>query len=174
MKINVIGTSASGKSTFSRQLARIVDVPYIEMDKIFWGPNWYCPSEEEFLKNLQSKLAGENWVLDGNYESSTDIKWNNVDVVIWIDYSFSRTIYQSITRAINRVFSKQELWPDTGNIETPGRLFSKNSIILWAIKTYYPNKKKYKMLMQSEKYSYIEFVHLNSPAESKVYLENIT
>ncbi|MBT4141869.1 MAG: adenylate kinase, partial [Chloroflexi bacterium] len=30
MRINVIGTSGSGKSTFSKQLAQKLDCPYIE------------------------------------------------------------------------------------------------------------------------------------------------
>lgn len=36
MKINVVGTSGSGKSTFSRRLAAQLAIPYIEMDALFW------------------------------------------------------------------------------------------------------------------------------------------
>lgn len=38
--INVVGTSASGKSTYSKELAAMLDVQYIEMDLLFWKPNW--------------------------------------------------------------------------------------------------------------------------------------
>ena len=173
MNINVIGTSASGKSTFSRKLAKVIDVPHIEMDEIFWGPDWYWPSDDEFFKKLKLSLAVESWILDGNYLRTTDIKWRNVDIVIWIDYSFARIVFQSISRAISRALSKQELWPNTGNIETFRKLFSKDSIILWAIKCYYPNRRKYKKMMLSQQYSHIEFVRLRSPVESKEYLANI-
>ena len=40
MKINVVGTSGSGKSTLARQLAERLDVPYIEMDRLYWRPEW--------------------------------------------------------------------------------------------------------------------------------------
>jgi gluconate kinase len=38
-KVNVVGTSGSGKSTFSQQLARVLDCEYIEMDRLHWKPN---------------------------------------------------------------------------------------------------------------------------------------
>ncbi len=40
MKLNVVGTSGSGKSTFSKALAEKLAIEHIEMDQIFWGPNW--------------------------------------------------------------------------------------------------------------------------------------
>ena len=39
-----------------------------------------------------------DWVLDGNYTRTTSIKWKEVDMVIWIDYSFLRTLFQAIHR----------------------------------------------------------------------------
>ena len=58
-KINVVGTSGSGKSTVSKRLSQILDIPYIEMDKIFWGPNWYWPTDEEFFGKLRNTLKSE-------------------------------------------------------------------------------------------------------------------
>lgn len=49
MKINVVGTSGSGKSTVARQLAQTFAVPYIEMDLLFWRPAWQGTPDEEFL-----------------------------------------------------------------------------------------------------------------------------
>lgn len=46
-RINVIGTSGSGKSTFSRMLATTLGYPYIEMDAMFWQPNWQESSNDD-------------------------------------------------------------------------------------------------------------------------------
>jgi len=54
MKINIVGTTASGKSTFSRKLRQVNGIPYIEMDKIFWGPSWYEPPDAEFLVHFDN------------------------------------------------------------------------------------------------------------------------
>ena len=49
MRINVIGTSGSGKSSFSKRLAEKLDVPYIELDALHWKPNWTESTDEELI-----------------------------------------------------------------------------------------------------------------------------
>ena len=39
-RINVVGTSCSGKSTLARALAERLNAPYIELDAIFWDRDW--------------------------------------------------------------------------------------------------------------------------------------
>lgn len=125
MKINVIGCSGSGKSTFARQLASLYAVPYIEMDALHWQKNWQPATDEQLYKKLSQALqnAPNGWVLDGNYTRTQPIKWKEVELVIWLDYSFLRTLYQSVRRVFSRIRSKQELWPDTGNYESWKNVF---------------------------------------------------
>jgi len=87
-RINIIGTSGSGKTTFGKRLAKVLSIEYIEMDQLFWGKNWYWPSDEEFFSKLKSELEKKLWILDGNYTRSIPIKWEKVDTVIWLDFSF--------------------------------------------------------------------------------------
>lgn len=170
-RINVVGTSGSGKSTFARQLARALDYPCLEMDALFWKPDWQESSDEEFFFKLEKTLARPTWVLDGNYKRSTPIKWAQVDTVIWLDYSFTRTLYQALKRAVHRASSKQELWPGTGNVETFGKLLlSRNSILLWTIKTYHTNRQRYQAIMQAPEFAHIRFVRLASPAQARQFI----
>ena len=162
MRVNVIGTTASGKSTFARKLAEVSDAPYVEMDAIYWGADWHEPSDGEFFSKLESSISSSSWILDGNYSRTLHIKWKEVQTIIWLDYSFSRTIYQSISRALKRIYFKTELWPNTGNIETLSKMFSKDSIILWCLKNYWKNKRQFKSLMNKPIYSHIQFVRLTS------------
>ena len=68
MKINIIGTSGSGKSTFGRRIAEALAIPYIEMDRLYWRANWQGTPDDEFLATLEKALAASpDWVLDGNY-----------------------------------------------------------------------------------------------------------
>ncbi len=160
-RINVVGTSGSGKSTFSRTLATRLGYPYLEMDAIFWKANWQESSDEEFFTNLKSCLLPNAWVLDGNYNRAVDIKWANIDQVIWIDYSFSRTVYQAVKRAFIRSVTKTELWENTGNIETFSKsFFSRDSIIVWTLKTYKRNRIRYIDMLNDPKYHHIEFIRL--------------
>lgn len=170
-RINVIGTSGSGKTTFSLGLANELEYPYVEMDAIFWKPNWQESSDEEFFANLTAKLNGEYWVLDGNYNRTADIKWARVDTIIWVDYSFARTLYQAVKRAVVRSVTKQELWAQTGNVESLRKSFlSKDSIILWTLKTYRKNRLRYTELLNNPQYSHIEFVRISSPKQARAFL----
>lgn len=174
MKINVVGTSASGKSTFGRKLAERLDIPFIEMDEVFWGADWREPPDAEFFPKLEIELGKKSWVLDGNYTRTIPIKWKDIDLVIWLDYSFTRTLYQSIARAINRSYTKKELWPNTGNRESFRKLFSKDSIVLWMIRGYPRNRVKYLKAMKNTDFSHIEFLQLKSPKQARRYLESLS
>jgi adenylate kinase family enzyme len=173
MRINVVGTSGSGKTTIGRRLAKILQHPFIEMDELFWGPNWYAPPDKEFFPNLERALQGEDWVLDGNYSRTTAIKWERVQAVVWVDYRFPRTLIQAISRAISRIISQKELWPGTGNRETLVKLFSRESIVLYTITSYSRKRTRIRSAMQAPEYSHITFHHLHSPAEVEEFLTQV-
>ncbi len=173
LRINVIGTSGSGKTTFGRQLAEILKIPFIEMDAIFWGPNWTAADDEIFFSRLAKVLEGDHWVLDGNYSRTTMVKWERVEVVIWLDFSFLRTVFQAVSRATQRLVSKEELWPGTGNRESLRMLFSKESIVLWTITTYKRRSRNIIKTIASPEFDHIRFIRLRCPAETVGFLEAV-
>jgi adenylate kinase family enzyme len=164
LRINVIGTSGSGKTTFSRELAEVLGLPCIEIDQVYWGPDWSFRPDEEFFSSLSKLLEGDHWVLDGNYTRTMEFKWNRVQSVIWINYSFPRTVYQAVTRAGSRLLSKEELWPGTGNRENLQMLFGKDSIVLWTI------RRNIEYILNPQ-FSHIKFHRLRSPQESTRFIK---
>ncbi|QCJ70168.1 adenylate kinase [Providencia heimbachae] len=174
MKINVIGTTGSGKSTLGKELAALFQVSYVELDAIYWKKNWQSSSDDELNQKLTHALnnAKTGWILDGNYSRTIPIKWQTVDMVVWLDYSFLRTLYQSISRTITRILSQAELWSNTGNTETWRKaFFSRDSIIVWLFKTYHLNKKRNISYFIDPQYKHIQFVRLTSPAETRLFLQ---
>ena len=173
-KINVIGTTGSGKSTFSKALANRIDCPYIQMDQLFWKPNWVEPSDDEFIPKVKSAVSGASWVLDGNYSRTNDIKWENADTIIWVDFSYFRTLFQLFKRTVMRIVSRQELWENTGNKESLGKSFmSKKSIFVWFFKNYKNNKSRYSELMNSPRVKHVQFIRLRSPKEVEQFIDAI-
>ena len=173
-RVNVVGVSGSGKSTFAKQLAAKLDVPYVEMDALFWNPNWSESPDDVFFGRLRAALAQPRWVIDGNYDRTVPIKWERVTTVIWLDYSLTRTLLQGFKRAVFRAWTKPEIWPGTGNRES-FRLtfFSKKSVLLWSLRSHAKLRTRYGERMRDPAYGHIVFYRLRSPAEAQAFLRAI-
>ncbi|WP_343620037.1 shikimate kinase [Acinetobacter proteolyticus] len=174
--INVVGTSAAGKTTFARQLAQKLGLSYIEMDDLFWLDDWQETPDHEFFAKLQSQIdqAPRGWVLDGNYSRTLDLKLKYIDTIIWLDYSFSLNLYRSVKRAISRAVTQKRLWENSNNRESFKTSFlSKDSIILWMITHHAQNRKKYLAMMDDARYQHIRFIRLTSPKQTAVFLNEM-
>lgn len=172
-RINVIGLSGSGKSTLSRQIADELQIHYVEMDRLFHGPNWTEPPVEEFRQRIADAIAESNWVLDGNYHSKThDLKWQRATMIIWVNTPFIRNMKQSISRAIQRAWTQQELWPGTGNRESFRKSFlSFDSVVLWAFSNYWRIQKRYAAVKSDPRWTHIPFVEIKSHFDTDLLLK---
>lgn len=199
-RINVVGTSGSGKSTFAKSLASKLRCKYVEMDKLFWEPHWQEKEDQRFFSDLEAALHEDRWVLDGNYFRTQPIKWKRVDLVIWLDFSFLLTFTRALKRSIVRAITKVELWQGTGNKESFRKtFFHKDSILWWTITSYSRNKERYLKLdeqcsnefhvaplafgsgdgsrtferREGEKSAPFLFLRLKNPQQAAKFLENI-
>ncbi|MCH4811161.1 adenylate kinase [Vreelandella neptunia] len=176
MKINVVGTSGSGKSTLARQLAEALSAPCFQLDQLFWRADWKGTPDDIFFAKLEEALAAspEGWVLDGNFDRTRHIKWRDVDMVVWIDYPFLLVFCQAIKRAFKRIIRQEELWPGTGNRESFRKTFlSRDSILLWSLKTWRQNRKRYFSDMVNPRYRHIQFARLNSRREAQALISKV-
>ena len=173
-KINIVGCSGSGKTTFGVELGKKIDLDPIEIDQLFWKPNWTETPMEELAEIVTDKISTDRWLLVGNYNRLTELKWKDVDTVIWIDTSYVVTIWQVFWRAMQRSWDKTEIWPGSGCRESFYKAFcTKGSIILWALKMHSGYKRRYEREMKEEKYKHIKFIRLKNRKEMEQYLSKI-
>ena len=86
-KVLVIGSSGAGKSTFSRRLHEATGLPLIHLDKLYWKPNWVEPIDKiEWRQNLAGHLTSDEWIVDGNYSSTLEMRLAVCDTVIFLDF----------------------------------------------------------------------------------------
>jgi len=164
MRINVVGTAGCGKSTVGKRIAERLDIPYIQLDELHWKPNWVESTDEELFPKLEKALSSDEWVLDGNYTRTIPIKWKRVQMVVYLDLPFHIVLYRIIKRSLVRGIKNEELWH--GNKETLWKhLFTRDSMILWTIRHFPENRKRYTELSEKSEYSHIKFVRLRSRKE---------
>ncbi len=109
-RILVLGSSGSGKSTFSRQLGRLMEIEVIHLDSYYWQPNWVASSEKEWAEKLEQLLRKPRWIMDGNYPSSLDLRLSFADTVVFMDLHRSLCLWRCVKRLIqNWGRNRQEL-----------------------------------------------------------------
>ena len=86
-KIIVLGCAGSGKSTFSKKLHEVTQLPLIHLDNIWWKKDRSHISRDEFDKKLDEILQGDSWIIDGDYSRTYEVRFRACDTVIFLDYS---------------------------------------------------------------------------------------
>lgn len=169
-RIIVIGTSCSGKTTLARRLATKLDMPHIELDQLFWLPEWKKRPTDEFRASVQEAVTAERWVACGNFSGVRDILWPRATHAIWLNYPFRTVIYRGLYRTIGRAFTKEELF--SGNYESIRQsFFSRDSILWWVLKTYRQNRVRYARLRDQQAYPNLNWIELRHPRDAERLLE---
>src|SRR5215813_3241988 len=93
-RIMIIGTTGSGKTTLASQLAKRLALSQVELDALYWNPQWTPASPEVFRERVSAALSGERWVVDGNYQLVRDLIWQRADTLIWLDYPLPLALWR--------------------------------------------------------------------------------
>ncbi|WP_046213585.1 DNA topology modulation protein [Paenibacillus wulumuqiensis] len=99
-KIAIIGSGGSGKSTLSRKLAAKLQLPVYHLDSLYWRSGWVPTPAAEWDQFLTELTAQSEWIIDGNYGRTMDIRLREADTIIYLDYP----TYISLFRAVKRRF----------------------------------------------------------------------
>ena len=104
-RILIIGCSGAGKSTFAKKLQGVLDIEVIHLDQHYWKPNWEKTESEEWSKKVAQLMKGEQWIIDGNYRSTFDMRTPLADTIIWLDFPALICLYRACKRRLeqNRV-----------------------------------------------------------------------
>lgn len=170
-RITVVGTSGSGKTTLARRLAEELDIPHVELDALFWQPNWTPADEAHLRARVSEALAGDAWVVDGNYSAVRDLIHARADTIIWLNYSLPVVLWRVTIRTARRLVTRAELW--NGNRESLRSVFSRDSIILWALSTWSKNRHRYDALFAQTDSACLRLIQLRSPRATRIWLKNL-
>jgi adenylate kinase family enzyme len=169
-RVVVVGATGSGKTTFARALAQRQGLPFIEMDALYWYlPNWQAPDREAMRKVMDQATLGLSWVIDGNRSHVRDLVWARADTLVWLDYPLPLILWRLCKRTLKRIITKEVLWGH--NRETLAHSLSRDSLILWLLKTQPRHRREYPRLRQEPAYQHLRWVHLTSPQAAQAWLD---
>ena len=148
-RINVVGTSAVGKTTLAASLADLVGVPHIELDALHWEPNWTEAPPNVLRERVSAAIAGDGWVVDGNYAMLRDLLWARAEAVVWLDLPLRSVLWRYVGRTFRRLARREELW--SGNRERLStHLLSRDSLLWWILTTYRRRRREYPPLLAAQ------------------------
>ncbi len=97
-KVAVIGSGGAGKSTFSRKLGEKLNIPVYHLDTLYWKPGWVETPREQWKAVVENLASKEQWIIDGNYRNTMDIRLKNADTIIFLNMPTYLCIYSIFKR----------------------------------------------------------------------------
>jgi adenylate kinase family enzyme len=171
-RIVVVGTSCSGKTSYAKRLANILASPHVELDALYWNPNWVERPLEEFRVLVRDAVAGDRWIVDGNYGTVRDLIWPRATCLIWLNYSFPLVMARAIRRTLRRAISREELF--SGNKESfRMSFFSRDSILLWVITTHWNRRRRYEELQRFGTYPHLRWFEFKTSPQAEQFLKSL-
>jgi adenylate kinase family enzyme len=171
-RVIVIGTTSAGKTTAGRLVAAILGAPHVELDALWWGPGWREAGADVLRERVAAALAGDRWVVDGNYSVARDLIWPRADAALWLDYSFPRIMARLTKRTARRIVSGEELW--NGNTERDRILhvfLPKHSLYVWAARTHWRHRRQWLEAFREPQHARIRLVRARSPRDTERWLD---
>ena len=135
-RISIRGPTGSGKSTLGHTLGRRFGLPVVELDAIYWLPNWQVKPLEQFRIDVKTALEAcpQGWICVGNYRHVQDLVLAQADTVLWLRFPFRVSFWRLLKRTVARAWTQQPLWEGNPNRESWRQSFlSRDSILLYAI-----------------------------------------
>lgn len=170
-RVVVMGTTCSGKTTLARALANRLDLPYVELDALYWGPDWSEPEPEDFRRRVEPFVRADAWVVDGNYTSKLgDLVLKRADTLVWLDQPLPRILWRTWHRTIRRIVSRAELW--SGNRETWRNAFlTRDSLFVWALRTHRRFRRRLPARIAQDDLAHVRLVRLRTTGETRRWLD---
>lgn len=164
-RILIVGSGGAGKSTLSRKLAEQWELPVVHLDALFWQPGWTAMPRPEFLEKVKHELGKPKWIIDGNYDSSIEMRAEHADLIIFLDFSNVLCLYRACKRAW---MYRGKTRPDMGE-GCPEKIDWEFIRWIWR----YPKDARPEMLNVLSKVP-ADVITLTSPKEVNQWLQNIS
>jgi adenylate kinase family enzyme len=170
-RVMVIGTSGSGKTTFAGRLADRFGLTHVELDALFWLPDWQQPEESDFRARLDTALdIPGGWVVDGNYSRVQPEVLGRADMAVWLDLPMRICLWRVTSRAIRRARNREVMWGT--NRERWSQILGRRSLAWWVISTHGRHRRQNAARLADPAYAHLRVQRFRSTAAADAWLES--
>ncbi|BCM90156.1 hypothetical protein IAD21_02007 [Abditibacteriota bacterium] len=168
-RIWIVGESGSGKTTLANALSQVLGAECVDLDELYWRPNWQVAPPDEFHTDVERVLSEVRWVVAGNYAKTQAQFIPLADTIIWLDYPLPFVFVRLLKRTLRRV-NKQEPCSG-GNFETLRLTFSRESILLWLLRTFRRSRRRGWQVKREARLAQKRFIHFRHPTQCEQWLK---
>ncbi len=165
-KIIILGCPGSGKSTLAKKLHDTTRLPLFHLDAIWWKADRSHISRDEFDQKLHEILQTDQWIIDGDYSRTYEIRFKSCDTVIFLDYSVDecmRGIKERVGKArTDMPWTEQELDPEL--VQLVENYPKDNRPVILSLLEKYPDVTPFVFKSRLEASEWLENLRAESPA----------
>jgi hypothetical protein len=174
-RILILGRTGSGKTTLARQLARALDVPHVELDALYFGPDFSTAPLSVLRDRTRAAIAGDRWVTDGNKSAVRDLVWPRADTIIWLDYPLAVSLWRLGKRALWRtsVLTAQAT-EKAGPSGLSTQLLSAAKGVVTALRSHRGQRHEYPRMFARQENQHLAVVRLQSPRATRRWLSRVS
>jgi adenylate kinase family enzyme len=172
-RINVAGISGSGKTTTSRAIAQRLGLTHVDLDALFFGPNWSVPTRKEFERRVLDALDRlDGWVVDGNYSGHLGgLVLERAETLVWLDLPLHLCLRRIWRRTWRRIRTREELWASKNRETIRGALLARDGLIAWTVRAYYRHRREWPTRFAG--HPNLRVVRLRSPKDVERWLSTL-
>ncbi|KAF2664518.1 hypothetical protein BT63DRAFT_417877 [Microthyrium microscopicum] len=180
-RIVIVGKSGVGKTTLSTTLTHHLSIPTIELDSLFWQPNWtHLATPEMRTAVANSTPPTGQWITDGNYTRyARDILWRRADTLIWLDYPLRIALWRVLKRTVKRVWRGEELW--NGNKERTWNHVKglvnggwRDNLFVGCVRMHWNHRRNFPVWLAEEECLHLRVLRFRKPKDLEVWLRGLS
>jgi hypothetical protein len=174
-RIVIVGRTGSGKTTLARELAGALQVPHVELDSLYFGPEFSTVPLELLRERTAAAIAGDQWVTDGNKRAVRDLVWPRADTIVWLDYSLGVSLWRLGKRARRRTGQLRAEAARTGRRSAlPRQLLAAARGVLTALRSHAGQRREYERLFGEPANRHLAVARLRSPKATRDWLARVS
>jgi adenylate kinase family enzyme len=168
-RIQIIGGSGSGKTTLGQALATRLDLPFVDLDDLYWEPGWREVGHDELKRRVAPIAAQEAWLVVGNYGATAELLlWPRLTTLVVLDLPYPTMMWRILHRSLRRAVRREACC--NGNFESLHRLLRHDAPLRYLTRTWRRRHARYVTLASDAGLKHARVVYLARQADVDAWL----